>query len=141
MKARSGAAVVLLVGALALPASPRAASPHVDYMLECQGCHLADGSGSPPAVPSLTGFFGKFLSVPRGREYLIRVPGSAQSPLGDAELAEVLNWMLREFGSAEEAKGFAPFDAAEVARYRGNPLTDVEGLRRQLIRQIEQRTP
>ena len=59
----------------------QAATPALDYMLHCRGCHLADGTGSPGAVPSLTGLFGKFLWVPGGREYLVRVPGSAKSPL------------------------------------------------------------
>ena len=115
----------------------RAATPAVDYMLHCRGCHLADGTGSPGAVPSLTGLIGKFLWVPGGREYLVRVPGSAQSPLSDASLAGVLNWMIREFGPATVARDFVPFDAEEVGRYRDPPLTDVEELRRDLLLRIE----
>jgi hypothetical protein len=75
--------------------------------------------------------------VPGGREYLVRVPGSAQSPLTDSSLAEVLNWMIREFGPATVARDFVPFDAEEVARYRNPPLTDVEELRRGLLHRIE----
>jgi hypothetical protein len=115
----------------------RAATPAVDYMLHCRGCHLADGTGSPGAVPSLTGRIGRFLWVPGGREYLVRVPGSAQSPLSDASLAGVLNWMIQEFGPATVARDFVPFDAEEVARYRSPPLTDVEELRRDLLLRIE----
>ncbi len=115
-----------------------AATPALDYMLHCRGCHLADGTGSPGAVPSLAGIVGKFLSVPGGREYLVRVPGSAQSALTDASLAGVLNWMIREFGPAAVSRDFVPFDAEEVSRYRDPPLTDVEDLRRELLRRIEQ---
>jgi hypothetical protein len=68
------AAITLLAAAGA-----RGADPRVDYMLQCQGCHLADGSGAPGAVPDLRGSLGRFLGVPGGREYLVRVPGAAQS--------------------------------------------------------------
>ena len=115
----------------------RAETPAIDYMLHCRGCHLADGTGSPGSVPSMAGLVGKFLWVPGGREYLVRVPGSAQSPLSDASLADVLNWMIREFGPASVARDFVPFDGEEVARYRDPPLTDVEELRRDLLRRIE----
>jgi mono/diheme cytochrome c family protein len=119
--------------ALCLAASAaRAESPRVNYMLQCQGCHGAAGGGAPGTVPSLAEV-GRFLEVPGGREYLVRVPGSSQSALTDAELAEVLNWMVREFDPRE----FAPFTAAEVARVRRPPLDDVEGVRRELLRAIE----
>ena len=136
-RARSGFAMV--AGALALVgAGPVSAeTPQVHYMLQCQGCHRADGSGSPGAVPSLTGFMGKFLTVPGGREYLVRVPGSAQSPLSDAELAGVLNWMIRAFGPPAIAADFEPFRADEVARFRAPPLTDVDSVRRVLIQAID----
>ena len=117
-------------------------TPRNDYMLQCQGCHLADGGGSYAAgtdeiggVPSLRGFVGRFLAVPGGREYLIRVPGGAQSPLSDAELAAVLNWMIREFDPEAVSQDFIPFGAQEVARHR-RPLVDVETVRRALLRRI-----
>ena len=136
-RARSGFAMV--AGALVLagagPASAETAQIH--YMLQCQGCHRADGSGSPGAVPSLTGFMGKFLTVPGGRAYLVRVPGSAQAPLSDADLAQVLNWMIRAFGPPAIAADFEPFRADEVAGLRASPLTDVDSVRRALIRAID----
>jgi mono/diheme cytochrome c family protein len=70
----------------------------VNYMLNCQGCHTPDGSGFPDkGVPSLKGFMGKFLRVSGGREFLIQVPGAAQSTLNSAQLAEMTNWMLTTF--------------------------------------------
>ena len=137
--ARASGGFATVAGVLALAgASPTSAeTPQTQYMLQCQGCHRADGSGSPGAVPSLTGFMGTFLTVPGGREYLVRVPGSAQSPLNNADLARVLNWMIRAFGPAAIAADFEPFRADEVGRFRASPLTDVDSVRRALIRAIE----
>ncbi len=125
-----------LVAAAVLAAGMASAeTPEVNYLLQCRGCHLDDGTGKPGAVPSLVGV-GRFLRVEGGREYLIRVPGSAQAPLSDADLAALLNWMVRRYGPAEVASGFAPFDAAEVARHRRPPLTDVAGVRARLLARL-----
>jgi hypothetical protein len=130
-----------LCGVLACLLAPvaEAGSPRIDYMLECQGCHLADGSGSPQGVPALGDFVANFLTVEGGREFLVQVPGSATSPLSDARLAAVLNWMLLEFGPREIAELSTPYTAAEVALLRASPLTDVEGTRRGLVSSIEER--
>lgn len=122
----------LAMFACAWPA-PAGAGPHVDYLVHCQGCHRADGSGAPGAVPALSNSVGKFLEVPRGREYLVRVPGSSMSPLSDADLAAVLNWMIRQFGPAEIAARFKPFTAEEVAGVRSPPLDEVQAMRRELV--------
>jgi len=111
--------------------------PALDYAVTCQGCHRADGTGTPGTVPALTGSVGKFLRVPGGREFLVRVPGVAQAPLDDVALAAVLNWMLERFGRDDVPKGVVPYAAAEVGRLRRRPLTDVEGARRQLLEAIE----
>jgi len=105
-------------------------------MLQCQGCHLADGSGVPDAVPSFAGV-GRFLRTSRGREYLIRVPGASQSPLSDAALAALLDWLVARFDPATAAIGFRPFDAAEVSRWRRPPLSEVAALRRSLLAELE----
>jgi mono/diheme cytochrome c family protein len=114
-------------------AGAAAADPHVDYMIECQGCHLPDGSGKPGAVPTLRDSMGRFVEVPGGRAFLVQVPGSAMSPLSDARLAAVLNWMIREFGPEDAARRLRPYDAAEVAVWRSKPLVDVEATRAALI--------
>ncbi len=113
-----------------------AESPDVDYMLQCQGCHLADGRGAPGIVPSLEGV-GRFLRAPGGRAYLVQVPGSAQAPLSDAALAAVLNWMIGRFGPAEVARDFAAYTAGEVAALRRRPLVEVETTRSELLAVIE----
>jgi len=110
-----------------------ALEPRINYMIECQGCHLADGSGSKGAVPALKDSVARFLEVPGGRAFLVQVPGSAFSPLSDAELAGVLNWILDEYGPREIAERAAPYSGEEVGRLRASPLTDVEVVRGELV--------
>ena len=80
----------------------------------------------------MKGLVGRLLRAPRGREYLVRVPGSAQSELTDAELAGVLKWIVSQY-SGDPVEAFERFDAEEVARHRRTPLTDVESRRRELL--------
>ena len=109
----------------------------VNYMLQCQGCHGAEGAGTADgAVPAMKDFVGNFLSVPQGREFLVRVPGSANSAMSDAELAEVLNWMLPRMSAAQMPEDFVPYDAGEVAQWRAEPLLDVAGFRAALIERM-----
>ncbi len=130
---------VLCLGAALGPLPAAGESPAVDYMLQCQGCHLPDGSGSPGEVPALGGQVARFTTVPGGRAYLVQVPGSAASPLDDARLAAVLNWMVRRFGPPEAAARFTPYTAEEVARHRGRPLIDVAGVRAALLAELAAR--
>jgi mono/diheme cytochrome c family protein len=112
-----------LAAAAALSAASAQATPPPaqDYVLECRGCHGARGEGAG-AVPSLAQS-ARFLSTPRGRAYLVRVPGVAGSQLSDARIAALLNFVLRELASDPPAtEGFAPFSEAEVARERSRRL-------------------
>jgi mono/diheme cytochrome c family protein len=131
--------VGLLVAVLALAGAAQAYGPSVEYALHCQGCHRADGAGTPGSIPPLTGTVARFLAVPGGRDYLVQVPGVAQAPLDDATLAAVLNWMLDRFDKAHIPPGFEPYGAAEIGRLRTSPLTDVEGVRRRLLADVERR--
>lgn len=131
---RAGAAIGgVIAWALAVPAG--AGDPAIDYMLECQGCHLPDGAGTND-VPDLRDGIGRFIGVDGGRAYLVQVPGSSQSALDDADLAEVLNWMIRTFGPADVAASFQHFDADEVARFRTAPLVEVDAVRRTLVERM-----
>ena len=107
----------------------------VNYMLNCQGCHLPDGGGVAD-IPRMKGFVGNFLKVPGGREFVVRVPGSANAALDNAALAELLNWMLLEISASELPENFAPYTAEEVGRYRAQPLSDVNAVRTELIQKI-----
>ena len=122
-----------------LPSAVVRADPSTDYILHCRGCHRPDGSGVPGAAPSFRGQLAKFLWVPGGREYLIRVPGTAQSELSDGRVAALLNWMLLNFSAAALPADFAPIREEEVARYRHVPLSDVGATRRALVQAIEAR--
>jgi hypothetical protein len=92
------------------------------WTLNCQGCHRPDGTGSAGTTPSLAGTVGRFLSVPGGREYLGRVPGVATSSLSNADLSELMNWMLWRFDKEHLPANFQPFTAAELGQLRSAPL-------------------
>lgn len=106
-------------------------------MLHCQGCHGPDGGGAPGGIPSFRGYLAKFLWVPGGREYLMGVPGVAQSELSDRAVASVLNWMVQAFSAQNLPPHFEPFSEAEVARNRRPPLVDVSAVRQRLVTQID----
>jgi len=113
-----------------------------NWTLNCQGCHRLDGSGSDATAPSLAGTVAKFLWVPGGREYLIRVPGVATSPLSDADLAEVMNWMLWRFDKEHLPSNFRPFTAAEMGPLRSRPLRlEAAGMRSDLLSKAEASGP
>lgn len=114
----------------------KADSARVNYILNCQGCHLSDGRGYPGKVPNMNGYIGNFLRVEGGREFLVRVPGSATSTLDSAQLAAVLNWLLTEFSADQLPQPFIPYAAEEVERLRQRPFTDVELVRAKLVKQI-----
>ena len=130
---------LVLAGVLAGPPL-LVAGPSLDWMLHCRGCHGAAGAGVPGSVPRLAGEVARFLDVPGGREFLIRVPGVAQSELDDARLAVLLTWMVRRFGPAASAAAAPPFGAAEVGALRRRPLTRVGPVRAALIEALEGRT-
>lgn len=129
-----GAAAALLAAAATCAAAPPALTPkpQADYMLNCQGCHLPDGTGAAGRVPSLRASLAPLLQREAGRRYLVQVPGAAQSALSDAELAQVLNWMVRNL-SARPPPQFREFTAQEVMRYRATPLVAVRATRARLL--------
>lgn len=125
--------------AAALVAAVARADPQTDYMLNCRGCHGPDGRGIPGGAPSFRDFVGKFLWVPGGREYLVRVPGTAQSEINDARTAELLNWIVRAFSPNDIPPDFVPYTEDEIARLRRQPLSDVVTVRRSLTEAIAAR--
>ena len=129
-----GIAAVLVNAALLAGAGTGAASadPRSDYLMHCAGCHLADAAGVPPYVPSLAGPLGPIVASAEGRDYVARVPGAAQTPLSDDELAAVLNWVLLEFNRDTLPAGFRPLRGPEVAKSRARVLADPLKLRAKL---------
>jgi hypothetical protein len=123
---------------LALSACPGADASADDdartnYLFGCRGCHLADGRGVPPEVPSLRDTLGEIVARPGGRSYLVRVPGVLQSRLDDRELAEVLNYILTEFNTDTLPENFQPYTPAEVSSARREILADPQKYRRALF--------
>lgn len=116
-----------------LAASASAYGPETNYVIHCQGCHLADGAETPGKVPGLADQVARFLGTPDGRAYLGRVPGVANAPLSDAELATLLNWTLRRFDAAHVPSDFAPYGAEEIGALRRDPLVDVTRERTRIL--------
>jgi hypothetical protein len=127
--------VLLLIVLRAIPALAFAEEDRVrnNYLLACRGCHLADGSGVPPAVPSLRNTLGQFTATDEGRGYLVRVPGVLQSRLNDRQLAEVINWVLTEFNAETLPSDFRRFTESEVAGWRKDILADPASMRDRLL--------
>lgn len=125
--------VLIVLAAMTLPAAHADDTVRSNYLLACRGCHLEDGSGVPPEVPSLRDTLGSFVASRAGRDYLIRVPGVARSRLNDEELADVINWVLTEFNAASLPENFAPISTAEVAAARPQSLADPAAYRQRLL--------
>lgn len=107
------------------------------YTLHCSGCHRPDGGGSPQnGVPSFVDSAGLFTWLPAGREYLIRVPGSASSHLSNAQLATVLNWIVTTFSAAQLPPFFEPYTESEVAAVRNDHYQDVAAVRRRIAHRM-----
>jgi hypothetical protein len=126
------ALAALLAACAAIPA--KAYEPAVNFQLNCMGCHLADGSGEPGRVPSLRRSLVLLSSRPAGRDYIIRVPGVAQSPLSNEEIAALLNWMVRNLSDLAPPPDFRGYSAAEIGRSRPHPLTRLGETRTRLMR-------
>jgi len=122
--------MAILVGAPALAYQPR-----INYMLQCLGCHGPDGRGEPGHVPSIRATLAPLSGFAAGRHYLLQVPGVALSMLSDRDLAALLNWMIPAFGGVQPRQ-FRAFTAAEVARYRHEPLLEISATRARLMRQL-----
>ena len=114
------AAGCVALAALLAPGAVAGVPPEEAYRLHCSGCHGPEGAGSEGVAPPLRGVH-RLLGWPGGRAYLVRVPGVAQAPLGSEELAQLMNWVLREISGAGD---FVPYGAGEVEAWRREPLRD-----------------
>lgn len=126
----------LTLALLLLSSGAVRASPAQDYMLYCRGCHGPEAQGVPGKIPALAHSLALFLRTPAGRDYVMRVPGAANSVLGDRELAGVLNWLLTRFNAQELPPGTPPFTEQEVAQARHRPLAGVQAARRAIVREL-----
>ncbi len=109
-------------------------NPRLDYMLQCQGCHGADGGPRLDAdIPTLIDLVPRFLTSEEGREFLLRVPGVSQAPLSNEAVARLMNWLLENYRSSDEAPHFTPYLASEVERARKSAPLDVAATRARLL--------
>lgn len=116
--------IIPAVCCLFISLSLQAASPRINYLLYCTGCHGSTGVGSPPNVPTLVGELGDMMSVPEMRDYLVQIPGASSAPIDDEELTEVINWILYEFNSETLPANFKDLTIEEVSEARKNVLAD-----------------
>ncbi len=105
--------------------------PAQTYATNCQGCHGESGR-SVPEIPVLAGRVGYFARVPEGRRYLVQVPNVALNPSSDADIAEVLNWLLVTYSRAQLPPDFSPYTASEVGELR-RARVDVVAARRRVV--------
>ncbi|MGH8201400.1 MAG: c-type cytochrome [Steroidobacteraceae bacterium] len=111
--------------AVAVPAVTRLPAVQVAYLTSCGGCHGIEGKSAPAAVPTLRGLTGSFLCTAQGREFIIRLPDVALTPLSDRMLTQVMNFVAFDLGAPVAGGSNArPYTVAEVARLRRHPLTD-----------------
>ena len=74
-----------------------------------------------------------FSMLAEGREFVLRVPGVAQSPLTDGETAQLLNWIARNLSDVPLPGQFVDYTDQEVAGLRRKPLAAVAAARRRLL--------
>lgn len=127
------AAAAVVATLLTADAAP--ASPAQDYMLYCMGCHGDTAHGVPGKVPPLAGVLPLYMRTSDGRDYVLRVPGAANSVLSDERLAEVLNWLAATYPAGGE-KPPKPFSVAEVTSARHVPLANVQATRREVVQAL-----
>jgi mono/diheme cytochrome c family protein len=122
-------ATALVAGAA--QAEGRLERGHANYVLHCSGCHLPDGSGKPAAgIPDMRATVPQLLATAAGRAFLIQVPGTSGSSLTNAEVAELMNWMLPALTGRQD---IASFTTEEVTRYRNDRLDDVAAHRAAIL--------
>jgi mono/diheme cytochrome c family protein len=147
---------------LLLVASSRvaAASGSSIFITNCSACHQLDGQGVPGVYPPLKDAVGGYVRVPEGRAYLAHVvsfgmTGAISSQgktysgfmqpwtqLSDADVADVVNYVLLDLNAALLPKGFVPFTPEEVKTLRAKHLTlaEVRGEREALMKTLAANT-
>jgi len=132
---RRGLLAIAAITILAWPGGVRAQSPSNLYLLNCWGCHGSRGEGIKNTAPPLIAL-GDFLKASGGRSYIIQVPGVSQSSLDDAQVAEVMNWVLANMSKGHLPDAFSPYTAGEVHRYRATRLDDLFKTRKEIVDQL-----
>jgi hypothetical protein len=138
MNARSAVPLALLLALICHGAPAAAHDALTNYRLYCMGCHVADASGLEGKVPSLRETLVPLAQRPDGRRFLVQVPGVALSPLSDADVATLLNWMILALAENPASERAPDFSEEEVARYRSERLVAVRDTRAELLARIQE---
>jgi mono/diheme cytochrome c family protein len=104
-------------------------------MLYCMGCHGPEARGVAGKIPPLAATLPLYMRTPAGRDYVLRVPGAANSALTDAQLAAVLNWLATTY-PATAGEPASPFTVEEVTRARHTPLANVLATRSAVVQEL-----
>lgn len=124
------------VAALMLVSTVAGASPPMDYVMQCRGCHGEGAEGVPGKVPPLAHTLVQFMRSPAGRSYVLRVPGASNSMLSDAQLAAVLNWIAANFGRDQLPESAPAFSVQEVTATRRMPMVSLRATRRTVLKEL-----
>ena len=128
-------AVIALASACTASAQDRSRQNYIQF---CAGCHQLDGRGSPDAgIPDMREQVGYFLHSDGGRAFLVQVPGSANSPLSDRELALLVNWIVKTFSAAQIPASFEPYSEEEVKRLRAARPAAIVDFRRDVVQELQ----
>lgn len=100
-----------------------------NYVLHCSGCHGMNGQGTlAGGIPPFPDSVGHIAGIDIGRTYIVHVPGVVSTSMTDAEIAEVINYVLDAWGD-----GARHFSAEEVTSRRALPVGDVVAYRREVV--------
>jgi len=132
-------AALLLSAAAGMAALPAHAvgGPKMNYMLRCMGCHLDDGSGMPgKGIPAMKGVVGHFMRLPEGRALIVQVPGVMNAPLDDRQVAQLMNWMLKDMAGSSLPEAVSPYTEDEVKALRATRPADVMAERVRVVKRL-----
>jgi len=109
------------------------------YATHCVACHQVEAVGAPGIAPPLAGNIGRHVASEAGRDYLVHVPLTgmvgaitvdgvryngnmpAVAGLSDADVANVLGHVLREFNGVTDLAWLTPEFVASVRKSGGTP--------------------
>lgn len=140
---------VVLASLLALVPLTATAAGYPDAYKVCRTCHQANGQGVPGSFPPLDGHIADFARTEAGRTYLVMVITNgvagrlevngkryqgvmpAQPRLKDPDIAEVLNFIIRDFAKAgPDVKDFSAEEVAAIKKAMGRKTPrDVAAMR------------
>ena len=134
-------AVIAALFALAGPARASGsayASGASVFAANCAVCHQSGGEGVQGVYPRLAETIGRWVKLPAGRAYLVHVVAFGMTgaivsqgetyngfmqpwtQLSDAQIADVLNYILTGLNAQILPASFRPYTAAEVKRLRAS---------------------